>query len=135
MFSQVFPFSNIFPILLLQKSCNMSTEEQVDALLSEAEGNTAAKAAASLNAAIREVRTILSTSKSSLFDLCVNMEKAKSRAEVKAAFKEFNAVVRILLESAPGDQFTTLVRDALCSFKLSDRLREAPFPLPPFPGL
>ena len=103
----------------------MSTEEQVGVLLSEAEGNTTARAVASLTSAAQEVRTILGTSKSSFSDLCANMEKAKSRAEVKAAFKEFNAVVRILLEAAPGDQFTALVKDSLCSFKLSDRLREA----------
>ena len=103
----------------------MSTEEQVGVLLSEAEGNTTARAVASLTSAAQEVRTILGTSKSSFSDLCANMEKAKSRAEVKAAFKEFNAVVSILLEAAPGDQFTALVKDSLCSFKLSDRLREA----------
>ena len=87
----------------------MSTEEQVDILLSEAEGNTTARAVASLSAATQEVRTILGTSKSSFFDLCANMERAKSKAEVKAAFKEFNAVVRILLEAAPGEQFSELV--------------------------
>ena len=103
----------------------MSTELQVGVLLAEAEGNATARAVASLTTATQEVRTILGTSKCSFAVLCANMEKAKSRAQVKAAFKEFNAVVRILLEAAPGEQFTALVRDSLCSFKLSARLREA----------
>ena len=43
---------------------------------------------------------------------------------MKQAFKEFNAVVRILLEAAPGEQHDNLVRNSLCSLKLSKRLKE-----------
>ena len=45
---------------------------------------------------------MLRATKSSLNNLCVNREKARNRAEVLQAFKEFNAVVRILLEAAPA---------------------------------
>ena len=66
---------------------------------------------------------MLAATKSSVYDLCINIEKAKSRVELKQAFKEFNAVMRILLEAAPTDRHHTLVRDSLCSLKLSKRLR------------
>ena len=96
----------------------------MEALLSEAVGSTAATAKANLTAAVQEIQTILSATKSSVYDLCVNMERAKYMVEVKQAFKELNAVVRILLEAAPTDQHDTLVRDSLWSLKLSKRLRE-----------
>ena len=78
----------------------MSAKKQVEALLSEVGGSTAATAKANLAAATQEVQTMLRATKSSLYKLCVNMEKARNRAEVLQAFKEFNAVVRIWLEAA-----------------------------------
>ena len=103
----------------------MSIEAQVENLLSGAGASSTTKAVASLKAAKQEIGKMLSTTKSSMYDLCVNIEKAKDRAEVKAAFTEFNMVVRILLEAAPGDEHDALVRESLCSFKLSARLKEA----------
>ena len=62
------------------------TKEQVDILLSEAGGSTTARVEASLTAAKLEIQKMLSATKNSLYKLCVNMEKAKDKAEVKAAF-------------------------------------------------
>ena len=103
----------------------MSIEAQVGDLLSSAGGSSTTKVVAALEAAKQEIGRMLNATKSSMYDLCVNIEKAKNRAEVKAAFTEFNMVVRILLEAAPGDEHNTLVRESLCSFKLSARLEEA----------
>ena len=94
----------------------MAAKKQVDILLSEAEGRTTAKVEASLTAARLEIHKVLSATKNSLYNLCVNMEQAKDKAEVKAAFKQFNSVVSIVLEAAPGHQHDDLVRDCLCTF-------------------
>ena len=102
----------------------MSAKKQVEALLSEAGGSTAASAKANLTAAVQEIQTMLAATKCSVYDLCINIEKAKNRVELKQAFKEFNAVMRIFLEAAPTDRHPTIARNALCSFKLSKRLRE-----------
>ena len=115
-------FLFIFSHLILDYT--MSAKKQVEALLSEAAGSTAASTRAKLTAAIQEIQTMLSATKSSVYDLCVNIERAKSRVEVKRAFKEFNDVMRILLEAAPTDRHDTLVRDYLWSLKLSKRLRK-----------
>ena len=111
----------------------MSAKKQVEALLSEAGGTTAATVKASLAAASQEIHTMLEATKSSFNKLCINMEKARNKAEVLQAFKEFNAVVRILLEAAPGDQHDHLVRDVLCSFDLSKRLRKSLLSTSPVP--
>ena len=102
----------------------MSAKKEAEALLSEAVGSTAASVKANLTEAIQEIQTMLSATKSSVYDLCVNIERAKNRVDVKRAFREFNAVMRILLEAATADQHDTLVRDSLCSLKLSKRWRE-----------
>ena len=102
----------------------MSIEAQVEQLLSGAGGNSTTKAVAALEAAKQEIGRILDATKSSMYDLCVNIEKAKNRAEVKAALTAFNMVIRILLEAAPGDEHNTLVKDSLSSFRLSSRLEE-----------
>ena len=103
----------------------MSTEAQVERLLSGAGGSSTTKAVAALEAAKQEIGRMLNATRSSMYDLCINIEKAKNRAEVKAAFTAFNMVIRILLEAAPGVEHNTLVKESLSSFKLSPRLEEA----------
>ena len=102
----------------------MSIEAQVEQLLSGAGGSSTSKAVAALEEAKQEIGRILDATKSSMYDLCVNIEKAKNRAEVKAALTAVNMVIRILLEAAPGDEHNTLVKDSLSSFRLSARLEE-----------
>ena len=68
---------------------------------------------------------MLSATSSSFFDLCTNIEEAKSRGELKTAFTQFNAVVRMFLEAAPRAEQDKLVREALCSVRLSGRLKLA----------
>ena len=55
--------------------------------------------------------------------MCTNVEKAESKPDVKAAFKQLNLVVRILLEAAPGEAHDALARHSLCSFRLGERFR------------
>ena len=56
----------------------MSAKKQVEALLSEAGGSTAASAKANLTAAVQEIQTMLAATKCSVYDLCINIEKAKN---------------------------------------------------------
>ena len=87
-------------------------------------GNTSAdKAILNLDLAKQEVVKMLSATGSSVFDLCNNIEKARTKAEVKTAFTEFNVVARIFLEAAPRAEHDRLVRDSLCSVRLSGPLR------------
>ena len=101
----------------------MSAEQEVATLLVEAGNTSADKAILNLDLAKQEVVKMLSATGSSVFDLCNNIEKARTKAEVKTAFTEFNVVARIFLEAAPRAEHDKLVRDSLCSVRLSGRLR------------
>ena len=54
----------------------MSIEAQVERLLSGAGGSSTAKAVAALEAAKQEIGRMLEATESSMYDLCVNIEKA-----------------------------------------------------------
>ena len=100
----------------------MAANEEVAALLSGAEKTPAEKVLLNLNLAKKEVLKMLNATGSSVFDLCNNIERARTRDGLKAAFSEFNMVVRIFLEAAPTTEHDNLVRDTLCSVHLSERL-------------
>ena len=80
----------------------MSIEHQVTELLSSTDNSLAGRAKADLDLAWQEVKNLLRATNSSVFELCMNIERAKNRLELKAAFKQFNAVIRMFLEAAPG---------------------------------
>ena len=101
----------------------MSAEQEVATLLVEAGNSSADKAILNLDLAKQEVVKMLSTTGSSVFNLCTNIERARTKAEVKTAFTQFNVVARIFLEAAPRAEHDRLVRDSLCSVRLSGRLR------------
>ena len=102
----------------------MSLEDKVSEVLSGTAELPATRAEANLDLARQEVIKMLSVSNSSVVDLCMNIENAKSRATVKSAFKQFNSVIRIFLEAAPGAEHDTLLRESLCATPVSERFDE-----------
>ena len=101
----------------------MSVNQEVEEELAGAVVSTAAKATLSLDLAAQEVKKMLSATSSSMLDLCINIEKATSKDEVKVAFTEFNGVTRIFIEAAPEAEHDRLVRNSLCLAQPSPRLR------------
>ena len=101
----------------------MSVEQEVAGILADADDSSTASALSNIRLALQGVDRMLSATSSSIYDLCTNIEGAKSKGEVKAAFTQFNVVVRMFLEAAPKEEHDKLVRDALCSVRLSDRLQ------------
>ena len=103
----------------------MSVDKEIAEELSGAAESLLAKAAENLALAKQEVKKMLSTTSSSIHLLCINIEKARNKDELKAAFSKFNAVIRIFLEAAPSTEHDYLVRDSICAIPLSQRLRSA----------
>ena len=101
----------------------MSVEQQVTELLSGVDNSSAEKAKTNLELARQEVEKLLRATNSSVYDLCMYIERAKNRLEVKAAFKKFNVIIRMFREAAPGAEHDSLVRKAICSVRLSVRLK------------
>ena len=58
----------------------MSIEAQVERLLSVAGGSSTTKAVAALEAAKQEIGRMLNATRSSMYDLCINIEKAKKQS-------------------------------------------------------
>ena len=106
--------------LLLTK---MSLEAQVSEILESTEEPSASKVQDNLSATQQEVVKMLSISKSSVLDLCMNIENARSKATLKSAFKQFNAIIRIFFEAALGVENDTLVRETIGATGVSNRLR------------
>ena len=102
-----------------------SADQEVAALLSEAVKSPQDKALSNLKFAKKEVEEMLSATGSSIFDLCTNIKKAKTKDEVKAAFTKFNVVMRIFLEAAPTVEHDKLVCDSLFSVRWSEHLRSS----------
>ena len=102
----------------------MSVAQEVADVLSGTAEDSTVRARANLDLAQREVNRMLSVANSSVFDLCMNIENARSKATVKAAFTQFNASIRFFLEAAPDAEDDTLVRDTLCATRVSERLEE-----------
>ena len=100
----------------------MSVNQEVEEELAGAVVSTAARATLSLDLAAQEVKKMLSATSSSMLDLCINIEKATSKDEVKVAFTAFNGVTRIFIEAAPEAEHDRLVRNSLCLAQPSPRL-------------
>ena len=119
---EVFLLGILILLLLRLFSFAMSAEQEVTRLLSGSGDDLASKALLSLDLAKQEVIRMLSATGSSVLQLCTSIESARSKQEVKAAFTQFNLVIRIFLKAAPNAEHDSLVRDSLCSVGLSDRL-------------
>ena len=101
----------------------MSVDKDIAEELSSAGDSALAKAVNNLDLGKQEVEKMLSTTGSSIHLLCINIEKARTKDKLKAAFSKFNAVVRMFLEAAPSAEHNSLVKDSLCSIQSSQRLK------------
>ena len=94
----------------------MADGKEIAALLSEADNTPAEKVLMNINLAKKEVLKVLSTTGSSFFELCSSIERARTRDGLKAAFSQFNLVLRVFLGAAPASE-----HDKLSSATLSVR--------------
>ena len=103
----------------------MSLAQEVTDILSEAAGVPAAKARHNMDMALKELTRLMSASEETMFDICLRAEAAVTSGEARAAFKQFNLLMRILLEAAPGLEHEGLLRQAILTIKVSQRFGEA----------
>ena len=99
----------------------MSTEE-VSQIMAEVEGDTSERAEANVSLAVQEVTKILSVTNDSLAAICLAVEEAGTKADLKAAFRRLNAITQIFLQALPAPEHADILRDAFSRFQSSDRL-------------
>ena len=73
----------------------------------------------SVSRALQEVRTLLTATKESFTDICLEVENATNRNALKAAFRRFNRILQMLVEAAPNDSYYHLCLEALIELKPS----------------
>ena len=95
----------------------MAAQEEVTELLGGIVEDTDIKT--SVNGALQEVRTLLTTTKESFTDICLEIEYASNRNALKAAFRRFNRILQMLVEAAPNDSYYHLCLEALIELKPS----------------
>ena len=69
-----------------------------------------------------EVSKLLEVSDSSMLALCQDIEQASTKEALRTAFRQLNNITRILLKADPLGAHNDLVRDALVSLLVSERL-------------
>ena len=104
----------------------MSAEQDITDILDDIENgeiieNTSGHESAVL--ALQEVKNLLSATDDSLLVICLEAEKARSKAALKAKFRRFNKILRLFLEAAPDEACSQLVRDTVLGLPLSDRFK------------
>ena len=103
----------------------MSLVQEVKDILSAAAGGPSDKARENMDMALRELKKIMSETGDTMLDICLRAEAAVSSVEARATFKQFNLLMRILLEAAPGLEHEGLLRQAILSIKMSKRFSGA----------
>ena len=69
-----------------------------------------------------EVKTLLDASGTTLLTICQDIERSSTKKALGSAFKTLNSFTRIFTESDPHGLYNDLVRDALISLRVSERL-------------
>ena len=110
-------------IITFKCDTTMSADKEIATMLSYPGKTPTEKVLLNLNLAKKEVLKVLKATGSSVFDLCTNIEGARTREGLKAAFSQFNMMMRVFLETAPTAEHIKLVLDTFCSIRLSERLR------------
>ena len=100
----------------------MSVEQDVSRILEgtvpeESEGGSESAALAKV-----EVSKLLKVSDFSMLALCQDIEQASTKEALRTAFRQLNNITRILLKADPLGAHNDLVRDALVSLLVSERL-------------
>ena len=94
-------------------------KHRVKELLGQVAVAPSASAKENMERAHREVSRLMSSSGSSLFEICTKAETALTGDEAKAAFKKFKLIARICLHAAPGPEDDQILRGTLNGARLS----------------
>ena len=78
-----------------------------------------------ISQALEEVSRLLESTKDSFYAICMDIENATTEDALKAAFPRLNCIIRMIRNSAPEEEHDGLVRNALSSLRMSDRLAES----------
>ena len=100
----------------------MSDKLEVQEIIAKVPVVPSATAKANLDRAHKEVASLMSSTRCTLFELCTRAEAATTSNEAKAAFKRFNLLMGIYLNAAPGAEGDQLLRGVLGTIRLSDLL-------------
>ena len=102
----------------------MSVEQDISDLIQAATGTQVGSAAEAVACATEEVGALFVATGDSFVDICGAIEGALSQPVLRVAFERLDKIMRIFYGVAPGTNSGTLIRDAVMSFQLSDRLLE-----------
>ena len=105
----------------------MSAEQEVQRILhgSVPDGSVpeqVQEVSASVTLAAEEVNQLLNASGTTLLTICQTIERSTTRKALQAAFRDLNEYTRVLTETDPHGLHDVLVRDALISLSVSERL-------------
>ena len=75
-----------------------------------------------LQVAFQKVKKLLCNKNDTLSDICLSIESAENRDELKVGFDYLNRIVRILLVAAPGIEHNRNVAEVLRELKCSEKL-------------
>ena len=105
----------------------MSAEQEVQRILhgSVPDGSVPEQAdevPASVTLAAEVINQLLNASGTTLLTICQTIERSTTRKALQAAFRDLNEYTRVLTETDPHGLHDVLVRDALISLSVSERL-------------
>ena len=104
----------------------MSLRDDVADVLLEADAGqgslTNSSTANVVTRALQEVNTLLESIGDSMISICKDIEGATTRLLLRSAFRRFNGILRIFLELAPAREHDVLIKEAICSLQVSQRL-------------
>ena len=99
----------------------MSTVKDVCELIAEVGGSPGDRGKEDIRLAIQAVEKLLNTTGTTFPDICSAVEDAETRDQLAAAFKRFNAILRVLLEAFPDVEHKVMVLDAVKELRPSVR--------------
>ena len=97
----------------------MSVEQQISDIVQGAEGVEDTLDAAAVALTVKEVENLLEAMNDSLQAMCMRVEKATTKVDVKTMFRKLNRVMRIFLKMAAEITDHRLVLQAICNMGVS----------------
>ena len=98
----------------------MSVEQEISDLIHGVGGTTDTGSVETVAMTVAAVKELLAATNDSLLAICERVESATSKEGIKAAFQQFNKIMRIFQEMAPNEP---LVLKAICNLKVSEGFR------------
>ena len=104
----------------------MSEHREVDDLVNDIQEDLVTEVQVSaeegVNAALKEIATLLSGTGDSLFSICSEIESATSREDCRRGFRKFNNILRLIMVAATDESSDHIIRRAIVTLKPSPRL-------------